>query len=212
MANDDMIRARGGLLPVNFPFGQFKKSYYRLTSGTAAADNFFIGQPVDLDSTGQATTVVAIAATGTVLLGPIVGFLDANHEALPSAMETTAAGSYLPGGGAAFVLVADDPNQVFVLQEDTGGTALTASNVGNSCNMTYRSSSGDTTTGYATIELDRSSAGTGTGGNLLIKGLALNMNSDGTRNAVGNYGKWEVIIVNHRLSNAVTQFQGGAPV
>lgn len=212
MANDDVIRARGGLLPVGYPFGAYKKSYYRLTSGTTAADNFFIGQPVDLDNTGQATTVVAIATSATTILGSIVGFLDANREALPSVMETTTAGAYLPGGNAAYVLVADDPNQVFVLQEDTGGSALTLSNIGNSATMTYRSSSGDTTTGYATIELDRSSAGTGTGGNLLIKGLAENMNSDGTRNAVGNYGKWEVIITNHRLSQAIAQFQGGAPV
>ena len=212
MANDDVIRARGGLLPVSYPFGAYKKSYYRLTSGTTAADNFYIGQPVDLDSTGQATTVVAITASNTTILGSIVGFLDINREALPSVMETTTAGAYLPGGNAAYVLVADDPGQVFVLQEDTGGSALTLSNIGNSATMTYRSSSGDTTTGYSTIELDRSSAGTGTGGNLLIKGLAENMNSDGTRNAVGNYGKWEVIITNHRLSQTIAQFQGGAPV
>lgn len=212
MANDDQIRARGGLLPVSFPFGAIKKSYYRLTSGTTAADNFFIGQPVDLDNTGSVTTAVAIATSGTTILGSIIGFADEAREALPSVMETTNAGAYLPGGNAAYVLVADDPNQEFVLQEDTGGAALTLSNIGNSATMTYRSSSGDTTTGYSTIELDRSSAGTGTGGNLIITGLADNMNSDGTRNAVGNYGKWKVRISNHRLSQAGPLFQGGAPI
>lgn len=212
MANDDQIRARGGLLPVGFPFGNFKKTYYRLTTASAVADSVFIGMPVDLDSNGRVTTAVALAASGTVLLGSIVGFLDSNHEALPVAMETTQAGPFLPGAADAFVLVADDPNQIFVLQEDTGGAVLTASNVGNSATMTYRSTSGDTTTGYATIELDRSSAGTGTGGNILIQSVALNMNSDGTRNAPGNFGRYEVRIINHRLSNTIAQFQGGTPV
>ena len=211
MANDDAIRARGGLLPVEFPFGNYKKGYYRLTTGVAA-DNVYLGMPVDLDANGRVTTAVAIATSATTLLGSVVGFADTNLEALPSTMESLTAGPYLPGNTDAYVLVANDPNQVFVLQEDTGGTALAETNIGNSATMTYRSSSGDTTTGYSTIELDRSSAGTGTGGNLLIQNLGQNMNSDGTRNAVGNYGKWEVRIINHRLASAVGQFQGGNPI
>lgn len=212
MANDDVIRARGGLLPVGYPFGAFKKSYYRLTTASATADNLYIGMPVARDSNGRVTTAVAIAASGVTLLGSIVGFLDPNLEALPSAMESTQAGAYLPGGADAQILVADDPDQIFVLQEDTGGTALTASEIGNSVTLTYRSTSGDTTTGYATIELDRSSAGTGTGGNLIIHNLAQNMNSDGTRNAPGNFCKWEVRIVNHYNAQPIAQFQGGVPI
>lgn len=198
MANDDLIRARGGLLPVDYPFGNFKKTYYRLTTG-AAAMNIFIGTPVDLDATGRAATIELTGSNNT-LLGSVVGFLDTNLEALPSAMETTTAGAYLPGNTDAYVLVADDPMQDFILQEDTGGSALTLSEVGNNANMIYRSSSGDTTTGYATAELDRSSAGTGTGGVLMIKQLHRMMNSDGTPNAVGNYGKWIVRIVRHRFA------------
>ena len=211
MANDDMIRARGGLLPVDYPFGNFKKSYYRLTTGVAA-DNVFIGMPVDLNSSGRVTTALAIATSATTLLGAVVGFSDTAYSALPTAMETTTAGAYLPGNTDAYVLVADDPNQVFIIQEDTGGTALAETNIGNSVTMTYRSSSGDTTTGYSTIELDRSSAGTGTGGNLMIMNLGRNMNSDGSDNAVGNYGKWIVRITNHRFASAIGQFQGGNPV
>lgn len=208
MANDDSVRSRGGLLPVQFPFGNFKKEYYRLTTGVAAC-NIFIGMPVDLDATGRAIPI-ELTTSGNYLLGSVVGFADTNLEALPSAMETTNAGAYLPGNTDAFVLVATDPNQDFILQEDTGGTALTLSEVGNNANMVYRSTSGDTTTGYATVELDRSSAGTGTGGVLVIKQLGRQMNSDGTQNGVGNYGKWVVGIARHRFGNA--QFQGGQPI
>lgn len=198
MANDDAIRARGGLLPVDFPFGNFKKQYYRLTTG-ASAVNVFIGMPVDLDANGRAVPIELTTSNNT-LLGTVVGFIDTNMEALPTAMETTQAGAYLPGNTDAYVLVCDDPQQEFVLQEDTGGSALTESNVGNNANMLYRSTSGDTTTGYATAELDRSSAGTGTGGLLMIKGLHRQMNSDGTQNSAGNYGKWIVRIVRHRFA------------
>jgi len=208
MANDDSIRARGGLLPVQFPFGNFKKEYYRLTTGVAAA-NIFIGMPVDLDANGRAVPI-ELTTSGNYLLGSVVGFADTNLEALPSAMETTQAGAYLPGNTDAFVLVADDPNQEFVIQEDTGGTALALADVGLNANMVYRSSSGDTITGYATAELDASSAGTGTGGVLIIKQLARNMNSDGTQNAVGDYAKWVVRIARHRHNAA--QFQGGQPI
>ena len=207
MANDDQIRARGGLLPVQYPFGNFKKEYYRLTTGVAAA-NIFIGMPVDLDANGRAAAF-DVTASNNLLLGSVVGFADTNLEALPSAMETTTAGAYLPGNTDAFVLVADDPNQEFIIQEDTGGTALALVDVGLNANLVYRSSSGDTTTGYTTAELDASSAGTGTGGILIIKQIARNMNSDGTQNAVGDYAKWVVKIARHRLSIAAAPSQGG---
>lgn len=199
MANDDNVKARGGLLPVDFPHGNFKKQYYLLTTG-AAALNVFIGMPVDLDANGRATPNIEWTNSNNTCLGTIVGFADTNFAALPTAMETTQAGAYLPGNTDAYVLVADDPNQDFVIQEDTGGTALTASEVGNNANPVFRATSGDTTTGYATLELDRSSAGTGTGGILLLKGVHRYMNSDGTNNAPGNYAKWIVRIVRHRLA------------
>ena len=200
MANDDLISARGGLLPIQWPFGAIKSKYYKLTTGAAAA-NVFIGTPVDLDANGQA----AFAATGTanaILLGSVIGFADTNLASIPSAMANLANGAYLPGNTDAYVLVADDPQQEFLLQEDTGGSALTASNVGNNVGWKYRSSSGNTTTGYATAELQRATASTATGGSLILTGLYRNINSDGTDNAAGNYAKWIVRITQHRFGPA----------
>ena len=197
MANDDWLSARGGLQPLNQPYGQVKIGYYRLTTG-AAAINVFIGMPMDLDANGRVVPATP-AASNNLILGPAVGFLDVNKAALPSGMMGTNLQPYLPGNTDAWVAVADDPNQVFVIQEDTGGSALTASDVGANADWTYRSSSGSTLTGYTTAEIDRSSVGTGTGGPLVIVGLANYMNSDGTQNAPGNYGKWLVKIMSHRL-------------
>lgn len=207
MANDDLIAARGGLLPVEFPFGNYKKGYYRLTTGAAAA-NIFLGMPVDLDANGQAA-VVEITASGNTIMGSVVGFLDTDYNALPTAMLSLTQGAYLPGNTNAIVIVADDPNQDFIIQEDTGGTALALADIGLNANPVYRSSSGNTTTGYTTMELDASSAGTGTGGLLMIKNLAYQMNSDGTRNAVGDYAKWGVRIVRHRWAPTLL---GGAQI
>lgn len=197
MANDDLISARGGLLPIQFPFGNFKKKYYKLTTGAAAA-NVFIGTPVDLDANGQATYAVATGTANAIILGSVVGFADTSLASIPSAMANLANGAYLPGNTDAYVLVADDPNQEFLLQEDTGGSALTAANVGNNVGWKYRSSSGNTTTGYATAELQRATASTSTGGSLILTGLYRNINSDGTDNAAGNYAKWIVKITQHR--------------
>lgn len=200
MANDDTIRARGGLLPVEYPFGAFKKSYYRLL--TSAAAGVYIGQPMAADATGNVAPL-ALANSSAVCIGSVVGFLDTNLEALPSAMETTQAGAYLPANTDAFVAIADDPNQDFVVQEDTGGSALTTADIFSNAAMIYRTSSGDTTTGYSTAELDRSSVGTGTGGFLMLKGVQKVMNSDGTVNAPGNYCKWIVKIISHQYGNLV---------
>ena len=199
MANDDNIRARGGLLPVGFPNGSFRKTYYRLT--TSAAASVFIGQPMSADANGRVTPL-ALASSGSVCIGPVVGFLDTSYAALPNAMESLTVGAYLPSNTDAYVAICDDPNQDFVVQEDTGGSALTESNIFNNAAMIYRTSSGDTTTGYSTAELDRSSAGTGTGGFLQLKAVLPQMNSDGTQNAVGNYCKWVVRITAHQFGSA----------
>lgn len=208
MANDDTVAARGGLLPVNFPFGNYKKTLYRVLTSAVAGDNIFLGQLMDADASGRATFALEVTGSGNATIGPVVGFADVNKAALPTSMETTTAGPYLPGQTDGYVIICDDPFQDFVIQEDTGGSALAETNIFNNANPVYRSSSGNTTTGYSTLELDRSSAGTGTGGLLMIKALHDVINSDGTRNAAGNYGKWIVQIVRHRWNPFSTGIAG----
>lgn len=205
MANDDAISARGGLVPVNFPFGNIKKNLYRLT--TSATASVFFGQPMDLDANGRVVPAGSAVNSNTIL-GSVIGFLDTNKAGLPSAMTTLSQGSYLPANTDAYIVVSDDPDQEYYIQEDAGGSALTESNIGNTALYTYRTSSGSTTTGWCTAELDRSTVGTGTGNSLVIVGLQDYINSDGTTNSWGNYAKLRVKLVaprlgQHALSSAI---------
>jgi hypothetical protein len=64
MANDDQASALGGLRPLMQPFGTYKRSYYKLTTSATAA--VYVGQPMDLDTNGQATA--ATVGTGAAIL------------------------------------------------------------------------------------------------------------------------------------------------
>lgn len=199
MANDDQINARGGLIPIQQPYGAVKYGVYRL--GTAdTATPVFRGMPVDLDANGFVVPIAA--AQNTYLVGSIMGWADASKAGIPSSTTSLTQGANLPANTDAWVFVADDPNQEFLIQEDTGGSALTAGNIGHTADFIYRAGSGNTTTGWAYAELDRSTAAASTGGVLSILGLYDHMNSDGTQNAYGNYSKLRVKIARHR-NNAV---------
>lgn len=207
MANDDLANARGGLLPMNFPTGNFKKNYYRLTTSAVAV---YLGQPMDMDGNGQA--VPALAGTdnaaktaGKCILGPVVGFArDAQgKQALPDSLLLITAAGYLPALTNAYVAIADDPMQEFIIQEVSTTTQLTTAAVGNVISFSYmRTTSGSTVTGYASAELDPATTGAAAGSaSLIIQGLTDQMNSDGSFNALGAYAKWRVRIANHRLNN-----------
>ena len=201
MANDDNITARGGLLPVQYPYGNYRRTLYKLT--TSASADVFIGQPMDLDANGQ--VVPAGVGNATSLIGSVVGFVDTDKAGLPSSMTSLDQGGYLPANKDAYCIVADDPDQLFQIQEDTGGTALTASAVGNTLNLVPRTSSGSTLTGYSTFEADRSSVVATDSGQLQVIGLVDLMNQDGTKNGFGNYGKLLVRVNWHRYSGRVNQ-------
>ena len=190
-----------GLRPVNQPYGSRRIGVY--VANTAQA--IYLYQPVALNNSGQVE--VAALADLTQILGTVVGFLDTDKAALPSSMLTTSAAPYLQASKDAYLLVTDDPNQQYILEEDTGGSALTISNVGNTGNFVYLATTGSTTTGVSTTVLDRSSVSAGTGGIFQLLAVADNVNSDGSKNAVGNNGKWIVQIYHHQLNGKV-----GTPV
>jgi len=203
-ANDDTVSALGGLRPVCQPYGTIKRSYYKLTTSTLA---MFIGDAVDLDTNGQATAANALASTGIGirLLGAVVGFSrdSRGKMGLPDAMSLITAGAYLPGNTDAYVCVADDPNQEFVIQEADSGTALTSANIGNSAGIGYttRATSGSLVTGSSWAEIIPHMVSATSEGPLQIVGLADNMNSDGSYNTYGDYAKWRVRIRLHRLAS-----------
>jgi hypothetical protein len=90
--------------------------------------------------------------------------------------------------------VCDDPNMLFEIQEVSGGTALTADDIGLNANFVV--GSGSTTTGYSGVELNNASeAGTNT---LDLKIMGFRNAPD---NAIGEHAKWLVRINRHRHVN-----------
>lgn len=195
MANDDMISARGGLLPIEYPYGNFRKNYYKLTTSAVAV---YLGQPMDLDGTGQVVPAGCSTASTCYMIGPVVGFADENMNALPSDTLVLTAGPYIQAAKNAYVCIADDPDQLFLIQASTD-TAISTADLGTATTFTYRSSSGNTTTGYCTAELHAGQCSTTGSGNLQVLSFLPVKNSDGSSNGPGNYAKVRVRITNHRL-------------
>jgi hypothetical protein len=202
MANDDQVAARGGLRPSMQPYGTIKRSYYKLT--TSSTIGVWVGQPMDLDGNGNCTAISVGTGITIFTVGPALGFArdSRGQMGLPDEMSLITQAGYLPANVNAYVCIADDPNQEFIIQEMSSGAQLTTANIGNTTGfMVNRSTSGSTVTGSSHWELDPNTASATTVGCIRIVGLADNMNSDGTYNAVGEYAKWRVRISNHRLIN-----------
>ena len=200
MANDDVPR---GLVPVeHLDGGRPRGHYYRV----ATATDIFRGCPVTLLASGY------VDASSATLMVPILGvawgfagtlrrglatsdpFLDVSDLTPPVPSSDT---------GDRYIYVLDDPDQEFVVQEDTGGTALTLAEVGAACDLIYRGAtaiavSGNLDNGWASLELDRSGVVTTTAAPVKIVRLLDQVQTDGTENAVGSFGKWVVRIVHHQ--------------
>lgn len=150
-------------------------------------DNVYRGfQPGGLSEINLGSAGDAVAITGV-----IVGFEPTTHLS----------NRYKPASTEALAYVCDDPNVVFQIQDDGGGTP-SVDWVGLNANLI--SGTGSTSTGLSGWELD---GGTSDGpaadpsNQLIILGLA---NIDGNEVDADN-AVWEVLINQHtyRVSNAV---------
>lgn len=205
MANSDAPR---GLRPVRHrngaPYNGAANPYFVPSSNTTA---MFIGDPV---------VVTGTANTGATALydGDFGGQFQAG--ALPEITHATAgAGNDITGivvavgpspdngltkqyraaSTAEVVWVADDPDLVFEVQEDSVGSTLAATDVANNADLV--SGSGSTITGLSGWELDSNTAGTGNTKQMRIERLVNRVD-----NEIGAQAKWEVSIVQHSLRNS----------
>ena len=200
MANDNIPR---GLVPVNWP--KVSGHYYRVATG----NDIFLGEIVDLASTGFVTNVIEITTAGIIrALGSVCGFAGPSKAGLATddpyldASDLTTLAAGLPAGDR-WAFVADDPNQEYIVQADTGATMAGLSSIGESFPLLWRATSGNTTSGWANLELDAGSNAASTGQILVNVGLADVVNVDGTENtAAANYCKWRVKIQTHRRAIA----------
>lgn len=148
MANVDAPR---GLRPVKHldgsPYNGAANLYYVPSSDSTA---IFLGDAVKSAGSADADGVpsIAQAAAGDALLGVVVGIKPVTDESL----------NYRAASTERYVFVADAPDLVFEVQEDSDGGALAAANVGNNADLVV--GTGSTTTGTSAMEIDSSTAAT----------------------------------------------------
>lgn len=161
---------------------------------------YAIGDPVVLaggaDSLGVPTITLATAGSGNAVLGAIVSGAGSPKYGeqygvpadSPIVIPATKTRNY-------YVLVADDPNIIFMAQEEATGTAFTAAEVGLNANLVSGANNGY----ISGWQVDRTSPGTGNTLQLKLMRLAQIQN-----NAFGDYAKWLVLINNHVFRSGVT--------
>lgn len=194
MANSDIV---SGFKPVRYLNGapySGAHNLYLIPAGDATAT--FIGDAVVAGGTAGTAglrvdgvdvegmpTVAQAAAGNTNIVGVVVGFYSR-----PDALGTL----YRPASTAMIAMVADDPNIIFEVQEDSVGAALAAVDVGENADLVV--AAGSTTTGISGMELD-SSTHTAAAATLRILRLVPRPN-----NNIGDNAKWEVKFAEHAYS------------
>lgn len=195
MAN---INAPYGLRPLRYANGTpwiGTVNYYFATGATGA---IYVGDPVVLAGSGNTsevqgmpagtmgTVTVALDGDGDPILGVCVGVQFVTRDSTPYRADST----------DRIILVADDPNLVFVGQCNADSTAWAATDIGSYANL--KAGSGSTVTGKSGWTLDTTDGpdNADPSNQLLVRALASLPN-----NEIGAYAQWEVMINNHQLAN-----------
>lgn len=191
------VNRPGGLAPLEYldgsPYTGKARMFYIPSSD---ANAYAIGDPVTMagsaDANGVASVVLATAGDGNIVLGAIVGSggsIYGGPGAVPGQLETTVIPATKTRGY--YVLVSDDPNIVYTVQEGGAGAALAAGDVGRNFNLL----SGVNTGYLSQWQLDNASGGTGATKQLQLLGLV-----QVADNALGQYAKWKVRINYHQYT------------
>jgi hypothetical protein len=153
MANTD---TPFGFRPIRYlsgaPYnGACNKYYVPATDGSA----IYVGDPVKLAGSGDDNGVpdVAVCAAGNRPVGIVVGVDPVEGQSAPNLSRL-----YRPASTAMYLWVADDPDLVFEIQEDSVGGDLAKTSLG--LNIEFIAGSGSTTTGLSGFEIDSSTAAT----------------------------------------------------
>lgn len=196
-----MTSAPFGLTPVRYLNGakwNGQMTLYWISSSDTNA--YAIGDPVTLSGSGSALGVpgvtLATAGTSNVVTGAIVtsgGLVEAGPYLNPAQLDTTP----IPATKTQdyFVGVVDDPNVIFAIQEEGGGTALAATNIGQNANLKSGTNNGYIS-GWSLSETSPAVTNT-----LQLKLLGLQRTQG---NIFGHYAVWHVLINNHSYRSGVT--------
>lgn len=181
-----------GLRPVKHlngsPYNGAVREYSTATGDSTA---IYIGDPVTLSGTSQTINGkimmdVDQAATGDIITGVVVGVLAITRDST----------TYREASTQRILQVADAPDLVFEIQEVSGGTALTAADMG--LNADFVVAAGSTATGLSGVELDNSTEAATATLDLQIVGFV-----NSPKNEVGEHAKWLVRINRHQFRDQV---------
>ena len=166
-----------------------------LRANTAQA--IYRGQFVAINNSGQ-VAIIGTAA-GVSAIGVAWEFLDSTGAGLPSGMTSLSQGAFLPASTDAVVGYTYDPQQLYVMEENTGGTAISALSVGLCAGFSYIASTGNTQTGLANTVITNASVLGDTTNLLQLMAFQNITNQDGTANSSGASAKWIVRIARHQF-------------
>jgi hypothetical protein len=153
------VNAPFGLRPVGDLAGKPYEATARVYSVPASdATAIYVGDAVKLVGTsqfinGSPFADVARAASGDTFVGVVIG-------ALPDTRDST---QFRAASTQRRLLVADDPNLIWEIQQSNSGTAFSANDIGLNCNInvaagsaitSYSGTVADNTTGATTNTLD----------------------------------------------------------
>lgn len=188
-----------GLLPYRHFDGRAWNGAVNMYYASASyATALYIGDPLIMSSTYNATdgtpgVTIATAGAANLIVGTMVGIVSGGD---PIIAVTRDLPIYRPASVAQYILVADDPDLLFWMQEDSVGGSMTYANTGNNANII--SGSGSTTTGYSGWLLDSSTAATG---NATYQVKILRPLAEADNTIGSSYAKWLVKINQHQMAN-----------
>lgn len=190
-----------GLVPYKYTWGQPYNGAYNVYSVPAAYGTaLYIGDPVIAtgasDANGIPVVQIATAAGGTYLLGSVISIVDGGAPNLAEVPVTRDLPVYHPASTNQYILVADDPNLLFYIQEDSVGGSIATATAGMK-NADLIAGAGSTVTGQSGWLLDSSTiATTNTLQMRIIQALRETDNVPGQQ-----FAKWLCKINLHSMNN-----------
>jgi hypothetical protein len=179
-----------GLRPINDNGTPWSGQGRLVAFPASQATNIFLGDPIvalgGTDAFGVPLVGIATAGATNVILGGFIGI--SNGPAGSGYTVTRDLPVYRQASILNYGFICDDPNQLYVVQEDSVGGAIAAA-TGGFANGNLVAGSGNTTTGFSGWQLQ--SSGVSSSANATFQ-LRLLGTVRGPDNAVGTNAKWVV--------------------